>query len=164
MNISETINELRRYAVKRIDDLAKRNADFVELGSLVSARLEPVGEQTEVLSDEAAESFIIVTTNQSSYPGENFDDKLVQGCYDIAVKLLDIAVSTSGNAKDIEMTAKYLQPLFSQDDTTNSIGWDLEEYSNWYFADSVPSADKERYQKELIEDWKSVVLARLGQA
>lgn len=164
MNISETINELRRYAVKRIDDLAKRNADFVELGSLVSARLDVAGEQTEVLSDDAAKSLVIVAGDQSTYPGENFDDKLVQGCYDIAVKLLDIAASTSGNAKDIEMTANYLQPLFSQDDTTLGIGWDLEEYAGWYFADDVPTADKERYRNELIEDWKSVVLARLGQA
>ncbi|MDQ5982193.1 MAG: hypothetical protein QG549_190 [Patescibacteria group bacterium] len=164
MNILESIQELRRYTARCIDDLAQRNPDFAGLNSIVSSRFGLMDEHADVFTDETAESLIIIANDISSYPGENFDKKLVQDCFDIAVELLNIALSTTGNVADVIATAKYLHPLFSQDDATIGIGWDLEEYADWYFADDVSTADKERYRNELIEDWKSVVLSRLNQA
>lgn len=158
MNKSELINELKRYAVRRIEELTTKNADFAGLASLVAKRFGTA--EGNVLSDQDAASHIVTASDQSTYPGKNFDNTLVQDCYDVAMCLLDTAVSTSGNAEDIGIIARYLHPLFSQDDATIGIGWDLEEYADWYFADDVSTADKEKYRDELNADWQPVVEMR----
>lgn len=151
MNDVQIIESLKMYASFNINLLAKRDSKLRPVNDIVQKKVGSMIRSEKPISDKEAGQ--LTKWQQQDVIGGPFDDNLVQACHDIGVMLLNVASDAESNNKHMCLAAKYLHPLFSQDDRTVAIGWDLEEYMGWYFKDTT-HVERKKYAKGLIENWR----------
>jgi hypothetical protein len=151
MNNEQTIELLKRYASFSIERLASRDEGLQPINDLVQKNLDTVVNDNEFISDESAKQ--LTKWQQQDVIGTPFSDDMVRACHDIGVKVLGVASDMKSNNEHLCLVAAYLYPLFSQDSRTVDIGWDLQEYMDWYFNGTTHD-ERKKYTKELIDGWK----------
>lgn len=74
----------------------------------------------------------------------------------VAIEIINIAANTSRKQRDIHKSIQYitkcLWPLYSRDIDTNMLGFDLQEYSD--FFEDYSEQDRENLKDKLIREWK----------
>lgn len=144
-----TIEDLKFYASTGIRKLAEQDELLLPLVKLVDKYVK-ASNGARLLTDEEAKKLTRYTPGSSI--GRPFDVEAVKNYYEIGSKVLDIACDpNSTNAHMLKVVA-YLHPLFSQDDRTIDMGFDLEEYMDWYFNETTKQERKESADR-LIADW-----------
>lgn len=143
--------ELKRYAAHNIHELAKRDPLIKPIYDLVRQYIANADGQEPISDDKAAKLTKWLPEDDIGRP---FDDKTVHSYYELGEKVLEVATSPSSNNTTMLKVAKCLRPLFSQDDRTIDMGFDLEEYMDWYFRDT-PQQERERRARELITGWRT---------
>lgn len=71
-----------------------------------------------------------------------FTDSEVSILRSVAHKVIGLAVEDGAGGVTLEKLAHFMYPLYSQDSSLVSFGFDLEEYMEWYFTD--PDIDVRR--------------------
>jgi hypothetical protein len=144
------LSKLRHYAAYNINRLAKQDALLEPIDVLVQKHVAVQNNNTELMTDEEADK--LINWSPDDNVGTPLSDAEVQHYHAIGKKLLEIATNPNSNNEHMLLIAKYLRPLFSQDHRTIDMGWDLEEYMDWYFLDTSQE-ERERYAKELMNGW-----------
>jgi hypothetical protein len=152
-NKEDIISRLAAYAADHIHKLAKKDLVLRPLDELATTRLGHIITDNKPMTDKEAASYIIITSNIDDFPGYNFSPDLRRACFEIIFQTLDIAADTHSTNAHMVQVAQYLHPLLSQDDATISIGWDLVEYMDWYFADDLTTAERKKGYDNLMQDW-----------
>lgn len=152
--MDNTIKPLKSYAARHIVRLAEIDKILQPLAQLVVERFSLVESEGEIITENQAEKYINVPGKPEDFPGNNFDKQTLKDCYEIAVETLEIAADPSSKNEHMVKVARYLHPLFSLDNSTIMIGHDLEEYMDWYFADDIPTKERQKYLKKMIDDWE----------
>lgn len=147
---NEIIQKLKHYASHNIGELAKHDPLLTPVNKLVQLYIANASNDSILINHKEARKLI------KWYPEDNigtpFDEQTVQNYKEIGKKLLDIATNPESNNDNLAKVAAYLHPLFSQDNRTVDMSWDLEEYMNWYFKDTSPD-ERKKYAKKLIKNW-----------
>lgn len=142
------IEALKRYAEEGIHELAKQDELLLPLVKLVDKYVQ-LSSNAPVLTHEKAQKLIKFTPGSIDRP---FDIVTVKNYYEIGSKVLDIACDPRSNNAHMLKVAAYLHPLFSQDDRTIDMGFDLEEYMDWYFNETTEQ-ERRKSADKLIADW-----------
>ena len=146
MSHTETVPALAAYAQQQLELLKRHEPQLVRIITLLAVFPRA---HTAPSSDTATQA---VLYSQTQPIPEVFTTNELTALLDIARALLDIAVTSKDTNQTLCRAAEALHPLFSQDARTEPIGWDLEEYMQWYFDGSDTSAKAKR-RKELLESW-----------
>lgn len=151
MDTPKTTTELEHYAADNIQALVKHDKKLEPIVSLLNDIIALNPEKNHrTLSDDEARS---LTKHQDTGAiGTPYSEEAVQIYYRLAKKVLEIATDPESNNKNLSLVAACLHPLLSQDERTFNIGWDLEEYMDWYFNETS-HGERLKYAHELLTDW-----------
>ena len=105
----------------------------------------------QAITDDNAER--LTKFSQSDAIPEIFSPEELATIHKIARKILELAVKHKDDNTSLQKVVSYLHPLLSQDSRTEQIGWDLEEYMDWYFTTPTETERKARAH-ELLSDWQ----------
>ncbi len=144
-----TIENLKPYASMGIHKLAEQDELLLPLVKLVDKYIK-ASNGTRIITDEEAKKLTKYMSGSSI--GRPFDVETVKNYYEIGSKVLDIACDPNSNNAHMLKVATYLHPLFSQDDRTIDMGFDLEEYMDWYFNETTEQERRESADR-LVADW-----------
>ena len=152
-----SIESIKHYTANNVERIASHNPSLQLISGLLQPLLATDGEiaDTHLITDEIATQAIKFSATDRI--PEVFTEDEVIVVHEAARRILEIAVTAAVTADEdtsrrlVEL-AKYLHPLLSQDSRTEKIGWDLEEYTEWYFATSTWE-DRRAYAEELLADW-----------
>jgi hypothetical protein len=144
-----TIENLKLYASTGIHELAKQDGLLLPLIELIDKYINISNDARSLTNEEAKR---ITKYIPGSSIGRPFDVMTVKNYYEIGSKVLDIACGPRSNNTHMLKVAAYLHPLFSQDDRTIDMGFDLEEYMDWYFNETTEQERRESAE-QLIADW-----------
>lgn len=150
MTTDRTIQILQRYASHGIRELTKQDALLAPIDELVQQTIADSNNTSAPIDDKEAKKLIKWLPEDNI--GKPFDDRTVQNYLEIGKKVLEVATNPRSNNATLLKAAAYLHPLFSQDKRTVGMGFDLEEYMDWYFKDTTQEA-REKYAQQLMEDW-----------
>lgn len=154
MKYQKNITDLIYYALISIRGLDK-SGDFQVITESLNELLHGLTPDKKILSDEEANARIVWSDQEHSL---SRDIPVIFTSDDLGIiknlihNLMNLAVKMPDENNNHVLIAKYLHPLLSQDVHTNSIGWDLEEYMDWYFTD--PSEEvRQTYAEDLLSEW-----------
>lgn len=152
--MDDQIEQLKHYTHYKIDRVSREHAWLKPVKNLFDD-ITVSSTYTDVLSDDQAQELTKTSQAHAVDPGgasEVFTDKESQVLLAIACRILELAVEDIGRSKTLEQLSHDIYPLYSQDASLEPIGFDLQEYMDWYFTD--PDIDKRRqYADELMRDW-----------
>lgn len=153
------IPKLLTYATRSIAKLAETDSSLAPLVTLL--RQLPYGRGTDdmAISDKEAAKLTKNFDEEFSKGQELptvFSDDDIDIIEKLARKFLELAVDTHSNNAHLKSVARYLNPLFSQDSRTNSVGWDMAEYIDWYFLDTS-AEERRKYATDFLDEWMSVL-------
>lgn len=143
----ETIQKLRRYAAQGIDKLTSQDALLRPINELVQKYINKSSDTSTPIDDETAKKLVLWSARE-----QIFTDDEVRHFHMIGKKILEIAVQPTSNNDHLLQVALYLRPLLSRDSRTSAMGFDLDEYMDWYFKD-LPQKEREENAKKLMDDW-----------
>lgn len=152
--MNEQVERLKRYTFHKIDRVSREHAWLKPVKNLFDDIV--MGDtSTDILSDDQARELVKTSQVHAVDPGgasEVFTDKESQVLLAIACRILELAVEDTDRNKTLEQLSHDMYLLYSQDVSLEPIGFDLQEYMDWYFTD--PDIDKRRqYADELMRDW-----------
>jgi len=146
----DIITKLEHYASYNINELTKHDSLLGPINDLVQIFVSASHDESHPISDsEAQELTKYLPEDHIETP---FSNETVKDYFKIGERILDVATDTSSNNEHLQLVTKYLHPLFSQDDRTVDMGFDLEEYMDWYFQ-GTSREEREKYVKELLGNW-----------
>lgn len=145
-----TIQKLRRYAAHGIHELAKQDPLLASIDALVQRYIADPNSTVALIGDQEARK--LTKWLPENHIGRPFDDQTLQRSHDIGWKVLEVAKNPDSNNANLVKVAGYLHPFLSQDDRTVDMGFDLEEYMDWYFFETTPE-EREKYAQELMRNW-----------
>ena len=152
--MNEQVERLKRYTFHNIDRVSREHAWLKPVKNLFDD-IAVSSTYRDVLSDDQAQDLTKTSQVHAVDPGgasEVFTDKEFQVLLAIACRILELAVEDTDRNKTLEQLSHDIYPLYSQDVSLEPVGFDLQEYMDWYFTD--PDIDKRRqYADELMRDW-----------
>lgn len=146
------IEILGRFTYHKIHELAHDNEWLKGIEEKLAQVIKTDAPLT-VLSDDEIRK--VTKYSDTAVIGTVFSPHDVQILREIARDFLDLAVDDLGKNEVLVEVAKILHPLYSQDWRTEQIGWDLEEYIDYYFAEPT-KVERMKYAGVLLDDWRDI--------
>ncbi len=151
----EAVDSLRNYAIETVGELVARD-DAVRpilesLEAMASGNIAP----TQPLSDSQARAMTKHAwdfADASQADSEVFSDEEIEHVEQLARMVLQLAVAAGGDTTELQEAVDALYPFLSQDSRTEPIGFDLQEYMDWYF-EVADAGEREKYMHQLLHDW-----------
>lgn len=147
MQNNEIIQILQRYAANGIANLTKQDAMLQPINELVQKHMDKETGPSNPIDAKTAESLTLWSTQE-----QPFTEDAVRNFHAVGKQVLEMAIQPTSNNDHLVQVALFLRPLFSRDSRTSVMGFDLDEYMDWYFKDTTRQ-EREEYAKKLMSDW-----------
>lgn len=160
-NEQEIISSLKTYAAHNIHELAKVD-DLICPIDDVSRTFVDDPESANVITDDEAKAltqYLYWDPEKGGIEdtiGEPLDQETFQKLRKIARMVIELAIQTSSEDKKshghLVDVADYLHPLYSRDYRTVELGFELQEYTD-FFAD-YSQEEREDFGNKLLKEWR----------
>ena len=106
-----------------------------------------------VIDDQEAVGLRIDPKGPEDGTDSSLSDETVDSLRFMAIKIVNLLNSSQNNEthKKVQEITKYIWPLYSRDVRTNMIGFDLQEYADYF--QNLPSDEREKLAKQLFSEW-----------
>jgi|GEM_PF-6805525 hypothetical protein len=151
----EIISRLKTYAAYNVHELTKQNESLSEIDEITKELVENTN-NADILSDEEAIKYAVYAAHDGTM-GEHFDESTLSRLKKLASVVISICILTDEKDKKthsdlIKISTRYLYPLYTRDDRTNELGFELQEYTD-FFSD-LNESDRKQFGTKLLKEWR----------
>ena len=157
----KVISDLKAYAAYNIHILSEQDKLLNPIDNISKTFVDNI-DKIDIISDEKAKSLVQYShwdpekDGIEDTIGEPLDQETFLKLRKLAKIVIELAIQTNNTDKQVYHhlveVADYLHPLYSRDQRTVELGFELQEYTD-FFVD-YNQEEREKFGEKLLDEWQ----------